>query len=170
MICEPGYDRVDVYDTILITHGTSLMLMKAVTECLQSSDLHNINPTKDWKKGKKRNLNNYYAFASTQLVECASCARLLYNADTLIIEYLYTIPEARGLGIGKMMVDFCRTLVDSRALHVIATEDACAYWMKLGFVWDQSVDSKSLKEFNDTYFLSDCSALGGASLTAQSGQ
>ena len=158
MICEAGDHRIDIHRSIMITHGTSLCVITRVAECIQESDLHNINPTKDWKKGKKRDLHNYYAFADTDELECASCVRLLYNTNTVIIEYLYTVPESRGLGVGTTLINFCTTLFGNRALHVIATEDACAYWMKLGFIWDKSKDTKSINEFDDTYLLSHCSA------------
>lgn len=163
-----GYHRLDVHDSIVITHGTSLWVMKRVAECIQESDLHDIDPTKDWKKSKKRDLNNYYAFADTVELDCAACIRLLYNTTTVIIEYLYTIPESRGCGVGKLLIDFCKSLFEDRTLHVIATEDACAYWLKLGFIWDKSKDTKSVNEFDDTYFLSYCSASVG--VAAQSGQ
>jgi GNAT superfamily N-acetyltransferase len=152
---ETGDHKFDIFNGVLITHGTSLWLMTKVFECIQDSDLHNINPNKDWKKGVRCDLNNYYIVASTEHFECASCVRLLYNAHTLIIEYLYTIPDARSCGVGKKLIDFCRVLSKQRDVLVIATEDACAYWMKLGFIWDASKDTEALNKFNDTYLLSD---------------
>ena len=150
---ETGEHRLDVHDNLLITHGTSLLLMAMVFDCIQDSDLHDINPTKDWKQCKKRRLHHYYVTATIEEVECASCIRLLYDADRCIIEYLYTVPECRSHGLGRKLVEFCRVLAGSRAFCVISTEDACAYWLGLGFIWDESKDTKALNEFDDTYLL-----------------
>ena len=150
---EAGEHCFDVHDEILIVHGTSLWLMAAVFECIQDSDLHDINPNKDWRKCKKRHLHSYYMIASINELQCASCIRFLYNADTCIIEYLYTVPGARSHGLGRKLIEFCRILADDRAFYVIATEDACAYWLGLGFIWDASKDTKTFNEFDDTYLM-----------------
>ena len=52
----------------------------------------------------------------------------------------------------ELDIDF---VLGQRDVLVIATEDACAYWMKLGFIWDASKDTEALNKFNDTYLLSD---------------
>ena len=153
VFAERGEQTLDEHKGILITHGTSLRLMATVFECIQDSDLKDINPTKDWKRCRRRHLQNYYMVVTTMEYECASCMRLLYDADTCIIEYLYTVPEARSQGLGKKLCEFCRILADQRAFCVIATEDACAYWMSLGFIWDESKDTKTLNEFDDTYLM-----------------
>lgn len=137
----------------MITHGTSLQLMSRVAQCLQTADLHDINPTKDWKKTKKRKLQLYYVTATTAYQECASCMRLLYDDDYMIIEYLYTLEECRCQGIGRLLVEFITELAVDKTMCVISTNDACSYWMSRGFEWYESKDTDRLNPFNDTFLL-----------------
>tara|TARA_B100001758_G_C18280426_1_gene541352 strand:+ start:377 stop:814 length:438 start_codon:yes stop_codon:yes gene_type:complete len=130
-----------------------MWLMMKVAECLQNSTLKDIEPTKDWKHAKRRNLFNYYVVASVDLLDCACCLRLLHNTHVLIIEYMFTVPEARSRGIGTSMVNFCKSICAGRPMHVISTEEAVVYWMNCGFIWEQDNDTEDMNEFDDTYLL-----------------
>tara|TARA_B110000008_G_C16823984_1_gene505798 strand:- start:417 stop:905 length:489 start_codon:yes stop_codon:yes gene_type:complete len=159
---EPGTETYILDDNVCITHGSSLNLMSKIGICLQDSDLKDINPTKDWKRWKKCGLQNYYILTQTAVQECAACMRLLYDEQKLIIEYLYTVPDARGLGLGKKLVDTCRFLAKDMklSLYVLSVEEAVIYWMNLGFIWIESEDDSSINTYTDTFMMRDMRDMG----------
>lgn len=76
----------------------------------------------------------------------------------LIIDYVATALEARGMGLASLLVSFVTRAAASLSppanLYVVATEDSCVYWMGRGYVLEVSERLNArLNVFNDTHLL-----------------
>ena len=60
----------------------------------------------------------------------------------LIIDYVHTRAEARGAGLASLLVDFVKAAARSFGAntYVLATEDACVYWLGAGFVLESGAN------------------------------
>lgn len=152
---------MDVFEVVdesfIIEHGCSKHLVNRVTQCIKISDeLAYINPRKDKKKWTKSGMMVRYVCLSTDTELNICSMRLVYDSTYCIIDYLYTVPYARRMGLGTKMVAFATRFAMSdvpRMLLCLATEDSCVYWMSHGFVLKENDEKDRLNPYNDTHLL-----------------
>lgn len=169
-----GTDRSEWLDDrqLILRHGTSLRLMSQVTSYLNdTADFNEVDPTADWEKWTSRRPDMSLYFAAildpTQREETSVRAVLRAVLDgvpqprpphrsRLIIDYVHTRPEDRGQGLASLLIDFVKGAAQAFGAntYVLATEDACVYWLNNGFVLETGEYIKArLAVFPDCHLL-----------------
>lgn len=151
-------DMFELDETYIIQHGSSKDLVKRVTDCIKISDeLAHIKPRKDKRKWNDSGMTVHYICLSTNTEPNVSSMRLVYDNTYCVIDYLYTVPYARKMGIGSKMVNFATRFAMTgmpRILLCLATENSCVYWMSFGFVLKELGEKERLNPYDDTHLLS----------------
>jgi len=159
---------------LVLRHGTSLALMSLVSEWLNSSpEFQDVDPSADWDKWSARRpgLSLYYAALLDPRLDGAASVRAVLRAvldgvptptpphnPRLIIDYVCTAPESRGLGLASCLVEFAtrkaRLSSPPANCYVLALEESCVYWMGCGYVLEEGEALNArLNVFNDTHLL-----------------
>eukprot|EP00927_Polykrikos_kofoidii_P055253 TRINITY_DN49534_c0_g1_i1.p1 TRINITY_DN49534_c0_g1~~TRINITY_DN49534_c0_g1_i1.p1 ORF type:complete len:240 (+),score=47.50 TRINITY_DN49534_c0_g1_i1:2-721(+) len=74
----------------------------------------------------------------------------------LVIDYVTTLPAARGRGLATLLVDFVveASRVFGANTYVLAIEESCVYWMGKSFILERSETLNArLNIFSDTHLL-----------------
>lgn len=150
-------DAFEVDGTCIIQHGYSKELIKSVTNCIKISDeLAHIKPRKDKRNWNDSHMTLHYVCLSADTESNVSSMRLVYDDSYCVIDYLYTVPYARNMGIGRTMIAFATRFAMTdfpRILLCLATEDSCLYWMSNSFVLKSIEDEERLNPYDDTHLL-----------------
>eukprot|EP01012_Entosiphon_sulcatum_P015818 TRINITY_DN2078_c0_g1_i1.p1 TRINITY_DN2078_c0_g1~~TRINITY_DN2078_c0_g1_i1.p1 ORF type:complete len:243 (-),score=49.50 TRINITY_DN2078_c0_g1_i1:126-821(-) len=156
-----GEDRFEVCATgHILRYGSSLAIMSRASRLI-NAEFHS-NPTKDWLKNAEGGRWLVYFTLETPTDETVCAMRTIVdgvgkdNVGRVIIEYVETAETQRCLGHARTLVDFLKTLatMGEMDLYVLALEDSCPYWLKLGFVLEQDTGLNSeFNGFTDTHLL-----------------
>lgn len=158
---------------LLLRHGSSLSLMALVSSYLNDSrEFSEVDPSADWEKWQARRPGEftlYYAALFDPARDGADAVRCVLRAvldgvptpspphrSRLLIDYVHTRPETRGLGLASLLVRFVleASSVFGANAYVLALEESCPYWMGLGFVLETAPALLSrLRVFHDVHLL-----------------
>jgi len=150
-----------------LTHGTSMSLISQVCTFLSNTSFANVNPEEDWKKWADRDSMECYYFLLSETATAVpqTCLRAIVDRTSprssstprIVIDYTYTSPAFRGLGLAKSL---CAYVINLASLcgantYVLALEDSCPWWLDVyGFVLESNPNLNArFNVFPDTHLL-----------------